>query len=101
MTSTSKNARIAGLLYLLLVGPLRMLIPSTLFVHGNASATANNITAHEVLFRSGIVAELADAIVLILLTLAFYRLFFGTKFRNLQEIAVAFSRFELLRKEER
>jgi hypothetical protein len=41
MTSTSKNARIAGFLYLLLViaGPLRLMyIPSTLFVHGNASA---------------------------------------------------------------
>ena len=56
MTSTSKNARIAGFLYLLLVvvAPLRMYIPSTLFVHGNASATANNIEdeAHE--FMQGI-----------------------------------------------
>jgi hypothetical protein len=37
MTSTSKNARIAGFLYLLLVivGPLRLMyIPSKLFVHG-------------------------------------------------------------------
>jgi len=42
MTSTNRNARIAGFLYLLLVivGPLRLMyIPNTLFVHGNASAT--------------------------------------------------------------
>jgi hypothetical protein len=38
MTSTSSNARIAGLLYLLLAiaGPLRLMyIPKTLFVQGN------------------------------------------------------------------
>jgi hypothetical protein len=61
MTSTSKNARIAEFLYLLLViaGPLRLMyIPSTLFVHGNASAAANNIGAHETLFRLGIVGDL-------------------------------------------
>ena len=48
MTSLSRNARIAGLLYLtLLTAPLRLIyIPSKLFVTGNASATANNIAAH-------------------------------------------------------
>jgi len=77
MTSTSKNARIAGFLYLLLVivGPLRMLIPSTLFVHGNASATANNIAAHETLFRLGIVGDLFCGTLLIFIALALYRLF--------------------------
>jgi hypothetical protein len=56
MTPTSRNARIAGLLYLLLaiVGPLRLMyIPKTLFVQGNAAATAANIAAHETLFRLG------------------------------------------------
>ena len=45
MTSTSKNARVAGFLYLLLTiaAPIRLfLIPSTLFVHGDATATASN-----------------------------------------------------------
>ena len=77
MTSTSKNARIAGVLYLLLalVGPLRLMyIPSTLFVHGNASATANNITAHETLFRLGIVGDLFCGTIVIFVTLALYRL---------------------------
>ena len=45
MTPLSKNARAAGLLYILslLFGVVRLIdIPNTLIVHGNASATANN-----------------------------------------------------------
>jgi Domain of unknown function (DUF4386) len=78
MTSTSKKARIAGFLYLLLVivGPLRLMyIPSKLFVHGNASATAANIAAHETLFRLGIVGDLFCGTILIFIVLALYRLF--------------------------
>jgi hypothetical protein len=78
VTSTSRNARIAGLLYLLLaiVGPLRLMyIPKTLFVQGNAAATAANITAHESLFRLGIVGDLFCGTIVIFLTLALYRLF--------------------------
>ena len=80
MTVTSKNARIAGFLYLLLVivGPLRLMyIPSTLFVHGNASATSDNIAAHETLFRLGIVGDLFCGITVIFVGLALYRLFKG------------------------
>ena len=60
MTSLSRNARIAGLLYLtLLIAPLRLIyIPNKLFVPG-ASATANNIAAHATLFRLGITATMA------------------------------------------
>ena len=78
MNSTRNPGRVAGLWYLLLalIGPLRLIyIPSKLFVSGNASATANNIAAHERLFRFGMVADLLGAVVLILLTMAFYRLF--------------------------
>ncbi len=77
MTSLSKNARIAGLLYLtLLAAPLRLIyIPSKLFLSGDARATANNIAAHEALFRLGIVSELFTATMSIFLTLALYRLF--------------------------
>ncbi len=77
MTSLSKNARIAGLLYLtLLAAPLRLIyIPSKLFVSGNASATADNIAAHETVFRLGIASELFTATITIFLTLALYRLF--------------------------
>ena len=78
MTSTSRNARIAGFLYLLLaiVAPFRLIyIPSTLFVPGNASATASNIAAHEMLFRLGIVGDLFCGTIIIFVTLALYRLF--------------------------
>jgi hypothetical protein len=90
MTSTSKNARIAGFFYLLLVivGPLRLMyIPSKLFVHGNASATANNIAAHETLFRLGIVGDLFCGTILIFIVLALYRLFQGVD-QNLAVLVV-------------
>jgi hypothetical protein len=80
MSSTRNPGRVAGLWYLLLcvIGPLRLIyIPSELFVHGNAAATVNNIAAHEMLFRLGIAADLIGAVVLVFLTLAFYRLFKG------------------------
>jgi len=80
MSSTRNLGRIAGFWYLVLVvlGPVRLMyIPNKLFVHGNASATVNNIAAHEWLFRFGIVSNLICAVILIFLTLAFYRLFKG------------------------
>jgi hypothetical protein len=79
MTSLSRNARVAGFLYLtLLTSPLRLIyIPGKLFVAGNAAATAANIAAHETLFRLGILSDLFSATMLIFLTLALYRLFKG------------------------
>ena len=46
-----------------------------LFVTENASATANNIAAHETLFCLGILSDLFTATMAIFLTLALYRLF--------------------------
>jgi hypothetical protein len=79
MTSLSRNARTAGLFYLtLMTAPLRLIyIPGKLFVSGNASATASNIAAHEMLFRLGIVSDLFTGTMVIFLTLALYRLFEG------------------------
>jgi Domain of unknown function (DUF4386) len=80
MPSTRNPGRVAGLWYLVIVigGPLRLIyIPSKLFVHGNAAATASNIAAHEWLFRFGIVTDLFCAVIGIFLTLALYRLFKG------------------------
>jgi len=70
--------RVAGLWYLMLVfaGPLRLIyIPDTLFVKGDAATTVSNIAAHEWLFRMGILSELTGTLILIMLTMAFYRLF--------------------------
>ncbi len=78
--ASSKNARVAGFLYLLLIfsAPVRLIyIPSTLFVRGDATATANNIVAHETLFRLGIVADLFSGTLIIFIALALYRLFRG------------------------
>ena len=79
MHSTKRTARVAGLLYLsLMTAPLRLIyIPSVLFVQGNATATANNIAAHELLFRLGIVSDLLTGTMAIFLTLALYRLLKG------------------------
>src|ERR1700730_3057264 len=77
MSSTRNPGRVAGFLYLLLVlfAPFRLIyIPTKLFVRGNATVTANNIGAHELLFRLGIVSDLLCGIILILLILALYRL---------------------------
>src|SRR6266508_3572028 len=79
MHPTDKAARIAGATYLLLlVAPLRLIyIPSALFVRGNATATANNIAAHELLFRLGIIGDLFTGTMVIFVMLALYRLFKG------------------------
>lgn len=77
MSWTKNPGRIAGLLYLLLVvaAPVRLLyIPSKLFVRGDATATANNIAAHELLFRLGIVSDLFCGTILIFIVLALYLL---------------------------
>jgi hypothetical protein len=74
----SKNARVAGLLYLVgsLLGIVRLIyVPNTLFVYGNATKTANNIAEHELLFRFGIVSYLLCAALWTFVTLALYRLF--------------------------
>ena len=92
MNDTRNPGRVAGLWYLLLVfgGPLRLIyIPNKLYVPGNATATAGNIAAHEWLFRLGIVSDLAGAVVLIFLTLAFYRLFQSVD-RNLAVMVIIF-----------
>ncbi len=80
MNSTYNPGRVAGLWYLLLIaiGPFFLIyIPGKLYVKGNAAATINNIAAHELLFRFGILAELIGGVILVFLVLAFYRLFKG------------------------
>jgi hypothetical protein len=90
MSSTRNPGRVAGFLYLLLVlfAPFRLIyIPSKLFVRGNATVTAHNIGAHELLFRLGIVSDLLCGIILIFLILALYRLLNGVD-RNLAVLMV-------------
>jgi hypothetical protein len=80
MHPIDKAARVAGAIYLLLVvtAPFSLIyVPSTLIVHGNATATANNILAHETLFRLGIADELISSVIFIFLVMALYRLLSG------------------------
>lgn len=80
MTALSKKARLAGFLYILasVVGFLRLgYIPKTLFVYGNAAATATNIAAHETLFRLGILSDLLGGTLWLFVPLALYQLLHG------------------------
>jgi hypothetical protein len=52
-------------------------LPRTLIVRADATATANNILAHETLFRLGIVAELITSVIFIFVVMALYRLLSG------------------------
>lgn len=77
MHPTVKAARIAGAIYLslVLVAPFSMLyVPGKLIVHGNAAATADNILAHETMFRLSIFGDLIGHVIFICLGIALYRL---------------------------
>ena len=91
MHPTDKAARIAGAVYLSMVvtAPFSLIyIPSKLIVRGDATATANNILAHETLFRLGIVADLITSIIFICVVLALYRLLSGVN-KTLASLMVA------------
>lgn len=78
MDTIKRDARTAGLLYLLLVlvAPIRLVyIPSQLFVSDDMVATAANIVSHADLFRLGILTDLFCATLEVFLTLALFRLF--------------------------
>lgn len=90
MNSIKVTARRTGLLYLLtaILAPFTLIyIPSTLFVPGNATATAHNIAAHETLFRVGIVTDLFGGVIWIFVVLALYRLLKGVD-QNLAALMV-------------
>src|SRR5881275_3796337 len=77
MNPTKKAARIAGAIYLSMVftAPFAMLdVPGKLIVRGNAAATADNILAHETMFRLSIFGDLIGHVIFICLGIALYRL---------------------------
>jgi len=75
MNSLKKTARIAGLL-ILIISPFAVFsmqyVPSTLFVPGDAWATARNIMASEGLFRLGIVSDSVVFLIEIVLVVMLY-----------------------------
>ena len=77
MQPTDKAARVAGAVYLSLVvtAPFSLLyVPSKLIVHGDSTATADNILTHEMMFRLCIISELLSSVIFICLGMALYRL---------------------------
>ena len=88
MSSTTKTARVAGLLYLLVVLTgmfVLIFVPGRLFVRGDAAATVHNILAHQALFRTYIVVGLVSELLFISLALVLYRLLKGV---NQQQAAL-------------
>ncbi len=100
MSSKKKQARVAGLLYVLLVptGIFSLIyVPSALIVFGDATATIQNIASSELLFRSGILVGLLSNIIYLFVALALYHLLkdishkLGTLMVTLVVISVAAS----------
>src|SRR5712671_668002 len=77
--------RFAGLLYVLMSIPgvfALLYVPSKLIVHGDATATANNIAAFETLYRLGIACNLVSQAGFIFVALALYELLKGINQRQ-------------------
>ena len=77
-SSLKNTARIAGLLYLLLVitGVYGiMYIPSQIIVPGDSVSTAKNIISNELLFRTGVLNDIISNTIFLFLVLVLYRLF--------------------------
>src|SRR5947207_9472915 len=77
MHPLKKAARIAGFIYLSMIftAPFSLIyVPSKLIVRGNAAATADNILAHETMFRLSIFGDLIGQVIFICLGIALYRL---------------------------
>ncbi|MBT8378985.1 MAG: DUF4386 domain-containing protein [Ignavibacteria bacterium] len=77
-SSLKNTARIAGLLYLLLVisGVFGiMYIPSQIIIPGDSVTTAKNIISNELLFRTGVLNDIISNTIFLFLVLVLYRLF--------------------------
>src|SRR3954464_1778103 len=76
--SPRQLARTAGALYLInIIGGAFAItvVPAMLVVQGDAAATAHNIEAHELLYRSGLAAHLLVTATNVPLAVIFYELF--------------------------
>src|SRR5437762_12872087 len=80
MHPLKKAARIAGAIYasMVVTGPFSLIyVPNKLIVRGDAGATADNILAHETMFRLSILADLVGQVIFICLAIAPCRLLTG------------------------
>jgi hypothetical protein len=85
MSRITNPGRFAGVLYLVtsIFGFFAMgFVPNKLIVHGDAVATANNISAHDTLFRLGIASQLIGMAGFIFVALALYQVLKGVDKRR-------------------
>ncbi len=85
MSFVKDPGRFAGFLYLLASIPgffALLYVPSKLIVHGNVTATANNIANNETLFRLGIATDLIGQALFMFVALALYDLLKGVNWRH-------------------
>ena len=78
VTSLKKTARLAGLLYLILVitGVYSIIyVSSKIIVLEDTITTSKNILTNEFLFRTGIISDLISNTIFMLLVLVLYRMF--------------------------
>ncbi len=93
MNSNNKLARIAGLLYLVMIiagGFAEVFVREGLTVSGDAVTTAHNILINEQMYRLGFVADLLTLIAGTVVSLIFYILFKPVN-KNLAILALIFS----------
>lgn len=77
MNSPNSQARVAGMLYLIIVitGYFSLMyVPGKLIVHGDTAATIHNVLEFESLFRANILVGIVASIVFLFLALSLYRL---------------------------
>lgn len=75
--SPKRLARTAGVLYLLVAifgGFAQAVVEPRMYVPGDAAATAGNVVANEGLMRLGVVSDLVNEVLLVLLALTLYAL---------------------------
>ena len=84
MYSRKREARVAGVLYLLLgvLSALEMSIPKVFIVGGDAAATADRIASSQLLYRLYVISGLASQILFVFLVLALYQLLKGVNKRQ-------------------
>ena len=90
--SQRKAARVAGVLYLIVIVAgvfAEFFVRSKLIVPGDATATANNIMANELLWRLGFLSDVISFTSFLLLPLAFYVLLKPVN-KNLASLMVIF-----------
>ena len=91
MVTIKKQARLVGLLYLLLgvTAPVALVyVPSKLMVPDNAAATIDNIRNHTSTLRLGIAFEMIHQIIAIFVVLELYRLFRPVSVRLARQLLV-------------